>query len=150
MRKPIFKNGQSRLQQPLFSDLCSCLLMNTSEKVTRIWTLYCELACNHVANKSAVSIQILPQKSRHFAHEECLKRTGRVVPLESFPISVPQFQTVFFFPVLVPEVVGFSRVPVRECNRSASWHPEEHALFSLVRTRCPEVFVTQSCLVTNQ
>ena len=85
MRKPIFKNGQSRLQQPLFSDLCSCLLMNTLEKVTRIWTLYCELACNHVANKSAVSIQILPQKSRHFAHEECSNEQGVSFHLSPFP-----------------------------------------------------------------
>jgi hypothetical protein len=53
---------------------------------------------------------------------------------------------VFFFSVLVSEVVGFSSVPVGESHWPPSGHPEEHSFFSLVSARCPEVLVAQTCL----
>lgn len=61
----------------------------------------------------------------HFTHEEGLEGAGRVVPLQSFPVPVPELQAVLLFPVLVAEVVGLPGVPVGEGDWSSGRHPEE-------------------------
>ena len=69
---------------------------------------------------------------------------GRVVPLESLAVSVPQFQAVLLFAVLVAEVVGFTGVPVGEGHRPAGGEPEEVALVALICSGRPEVFTAQT------
>lgn len=80
-----------------------------------------------------------PSIGSDFADEVRLEGAGGVVPLEALVISVPQFETVLFFAVLVAEVVRLSGVPVHEGEGSAVSHPEEVAFLRQVGTRCPEV-----------
>ena len=78
------------------------------------------------------------------ADEECLERTRSIVPSETFAVSIPHFQTMFLFAVLVLEVVGFSGVPVAVSDRLARRHPEELALFALIGTGSPKVLVAHA------
>lgn len=43
-----------------------------------------------------------------------------------------------------PEIVGFADVPVLERDWPAIGHPKESPLFRLIRTRRPEMFVSES------
>ena len=48
----------------------------------------------------------------HLAHEEGLKRAGSVVPPETLAVSVPQLQTMFLLPVLIPELENICQVKI--------------------------------------
>lgn len=47
---------------------------------------------------------ILKKKvSVHFANKKSFKTTGTVVPFKTLSVSIPKFQTMFFFTVFVPK-----------------------------------------------
>jgi hypothetical protein len=54
---------------------------------------------------------------------------------------------VFFFSVLIPEVIWLSSIPVLIGHRFACGHPEEFSLLSLVSATGPEVFMAHSLYI---
>lgn len=62
------------------------------------------------------------------ADEVCLEAAGGVVPLEAFPVPVPQLQAVLLLSVLILEVVRLPDIPVGERYRPPCGHPEELTL----------------------
>lgn len=85
----------------------------------------------------------------HFTDKVGFKRARRVVPFESFSISIPKLETVLFFTILVTEVIWFTSIPICECDRSTVGHPEEVSFIGQISARRPEMLVAKTCNKIN-
>lgn len=81
----------------------------------------------------------------HFAHEIRFEAARRIIPFQSFAISVPQFHAILLFAILITEVIRFTGIPIGECNWSTICHPEEIPFVGQISAGRPEVFVSQTC-----